>query len=122
MPTARATALAGVRQPALRRSSPQNRVWSLAWQALPPNPWLILTEVAQMRITSRVAVVIVFALLAPASVPHADTTPAGARDGARGFDFLVGEWRVRHRRIPTGGGDWVEFDGTLRLRLLMQGA
>ena len=74
-----------------------------------------------MSMRKRVAIVMACALLAPASVPRADTAPAAARDGARGFDFLVGEWRVRHRRIPTGGGDWVEFDGTLSLGLLMQG-
>jgi hypothetical protein len=41
--------------------------------------------------------------------------------GIHGFDFLVGEWRVHHRRISAVSKKWVEFDGTLSLRLLMEG-
>lgn len=41
--------------------------------------------------------------------------------GIHGFDFLVGEWRVHHRRISAVSKKWVEFDGTLSLELLMQG-
>jgi hypothetical protein len=37
-------------------------------------------------------------------------------------DFLVGEWRVHHRRISAVSSKWVESDGTLSLRLLMEGA
>ena len=42
--------------------------------------------------------------------------------GIHGFDLLVGEWRVHHRRISAVSRKWVEFDGTLSLRLLMAGA
>jgi hypothetical protein len=38
------------------------------------------------------------------------------------FDFLVGEWRVHHRRMKPGSGEWVEFDGTCGNRLLIGGA
>lgn len=41
--------------------------------------------------------------------------------GIHGFDFLAGEWRVHHRRISAVSKQWVEFDGTLSLRLLMAG-
>ncbi len=41
--------------------------------------------------------------------------------GAHGFDFLVGEWRVHHRRINPATGEWVEFDGACSGRLLMDG-
>ena len=41
--------------------------------------------------------------------------------GIHGFDFLAGEWRVHHRRISAVSRKWVEFDGTLSLRLLMEG-
>ncbi len=46
-----------------------------------------------------------------------DTNVTGSRD----FDFLVGEWRVQHRRIPADRTEWVEFDGTCSNRLLMDG-
>jgi len=49
-------------------------------------------------------------------------TPARAeRAGSRDFDFLVGEWRVRHRRPKPGGREWVEFDGTCSNRQIMEG-
>jgi hypothetical protein len=38
------------------------------------------------------------------------------------FDFLVGEWRVRHRRLRPDTGQWAEFDGTASSRTLMDGA
>jgi hypothetical protein len=38
-----------------------------------------------------------------------DAWPSGARD----FDFLEGEWIIRHRRLRErlkGSNDWVEFE------------
>ena len=61
------------------------------------------------------------------SVAHASDqrpTPAAAGidvTGTHGFDFLVGEWRVHHRRISAVTKKWVEFEGTCSLRLLMDG-
>ena len=49
---------------------------------------------------------------------HAAANPTGVRS----FDFLVGEWRVHHRRTPPGSREWVEFDGTCSNRALMDGA
>ncbi|MFK2874558.1 DUF1579 domain-containing protein [Dyella lipolytica] len=40
------------------------------------------------------------------------------------FDFLVGNWRVHHRKLKerlAGSHDWVEFDGTCSMRQLMNG-
>jgi hypothetical protein len=40
------------------------------------------------------------------------------------FDFLVGDWRVHHRRLKerlANSHEWVEFDGTLSTRQLMDG-
>lgn len=57
------------------------------------------------------------ALAATAQSGTATSTPrTGLRvppPGAPGdFDFLAGEWRIRHRRLKTpGGSDWDEFDG-----------
>jgi hypothetical protein len=44
--------------------------------------------------------------------------------GLRDFDFLVGEWRVQHRRLKerlANNHEWVEFDGTCRNLPLMDG-
>jgi len=53
--------------------------------------------------------------------PHtADTDLSGVHD----FDFLVGEWRVHHRRLKerlANNRQWVEFQGTCSARLLMGG-
>jgi hypothetical protein len=58
----------------------------------------------------------------PASPEPRATAPAVAPPtGERSFDFLVGEWRVRHRRLPPGAREWVEFDGTCRNGALMDG-
>jgi len=35
--------------------------------------------------------------------------------GSNDFDFLVGSWRVHHRRLKerlAGNHDWIEFEGT----------
>lgn len=40
------------------------------------------------------------------------------------FDFIIGDWRVRHRRLDarlTGCSDWTEFDGTSSTRKILQG-
>jgi hypothetical protein len=43
---------------------------------------------------------------------------------ASDFDFLVGRWRVRHRRLVerlAGATHWEEFGGSSELRTLMNG-
>jgi hypothetical protein len=50
-----------------------------------------------------------------------DQTP---HDGARDFDFLIGNWRIRHRRLRqrlVGSSDWDEFEGTSGVRALPAG-
>jgi hypothetical protein len=40
------------------------------------------------------------------------------------FDFILGEWRVRHRRLKQrlqGCVEWVEFDGTSTTRPILGG-
>jgi hypothetical protein len=71
---------------------------------------------------------VLLAVLGSIALAQADeTAPPGPAEagidltGTHGFDFLVGEWRVHHRRISAASGKWVEFDGTLDLRLLMGG-
>jgi hypothetical protein len=63
--------------------------------------------------TSLLASVLLAALCAP--VPSHSSDAAQAREGAHGFDFLFGDWRVHHRiKRPTG--EWYEFEGTCTTR------
>jgi len=44
--------------------------------------------------------------------------------GLHDFDWLVGDWRVKHRRLKerlAGSHEWVEFAGTCSMRQLMNG-
>jgi hypothetical protein len=46
------------------------------------------------------------------------------QDHAHDFDFLIGRWKVHHRRLAkrlTGNHDWVEFEGTSQLWMTMNG-
>jgi hypothetical protein len=57
----------------------------------------------------------------------ADETPSPPRaesnlEDSHGFDFVLGDWRVRHRRISAVSKKWVEFDGTCSVRLIMNGS
>jgi hypothetical protein len=48
----------------------------------------------------------------------------GNLSGLHDFDFLVGNWRGHHRKLReklANSHDWVEFDGTLSMRKLMDG-
>lgn len=53
------------------------------------------------------------------------TTPVlPVRDGARDFDFLMGQWRVHNRRLKArlcGCTEWVEFEATSHARPLLSG-
>ena len=45
-------------------------------------------------------------------------------DHAHDFDFLIGKWRVHHRRLKdrlAGSHEWVEFEGESRLWITMDG-
>ena len=42
--------------------------------------------------------------------------------GSNDFDFLVGNWRVHHRRLKerlAGSHDWIEFEGTCVMRKIL---
>lgn len=52
------------------------------------------------------------------------TTSTERGDGRGDFDFLVGCWTIRHRRLKArlaGRDDWAEFDGTCVMREILQG-
>ena len=45
--------------------------------------------------------------------------------GVHDFDFLIGRWRVHHRRLKerlANNHEWVEFEGTLAAQQLMDGS
>jgi hypothetical protein len=47
-----------------------------------------------------------------------------AEGGAHDFDFLIGEWQVRHRRLKrrlAGDTEWIEFDGPGSVRKILDG-
>jgi hypothetical protein len=64
---------------------------------------------------------LVAAAMAPFFPTHAQEATASPSTGARDFDFLVGEWRVHHRRLKPGSNEWVEFDGTCASRKILGG-
>ena len=46
------------------------------------------------------------------------------RDGQKDFDFLVGRWKIRNRRLRerlTGSAHWDEFEGTSHARAVWGG-
>jgi hypothetical protein len=50
--------------------------------------------------------------------------PAARRDGQRDFDFSIGTWRTRLKRLPqplTGSSAWVEYEGTSVVRRVWGG-
>ena len=70
----------------------------------------------------------VFAAAASNALATQDTptAPEGAPNlaGLHDFDFLVGSWRVHHRRLKQRLADsteWVAFEGTCTMRPLMDG-
>jgi hypothetical protein len=47
------------------------------------------------------------------------------KNGVRDFDFWIGEWKVRNRRLVerlAGSDEWIEFDAEVTARFLMDGA
>src|ERR1700723_4071680 len=54
-------------------------------------------------------------------ISHAERAVPGLHD----FDFLVGHWRVHHRKLKdrlANSHEWIEFEGTLFSQPLMVGS
>jgi hypothetical protein len=52
------------------------------------------------------------------------TNIAPDMSGAHAFDFIAGDWRTHHKKLKerlAGSHDWIEFDGTQKAWLLMNG-
>jgi hypothetical protein len=50
------------------------------------------------------------------------TNEPGERDGRTDFDFLIGSWKIQHRRLKErlkGCTEWEEFEGTSEVRHLL---
>ena len=59
-----------------------------------------------------------------ASAAPAAGDPASLNDGRNDFDFFMGSWNCRHRRLRTlltGSNDWYEFPGTSVARKILGG-
>jgi hypothetical protein len=60
---------------------------------------------------------------APARAEPSASAPR-VRDGRHDFDLRFGDWQVHHRKLKerlAGSHEWIEFDGTLSMRSLMDG-
>jgi hypothetical protein len=64
----------------------------------------------------------VVGLIVALAPPQGRAGATAASAGSQDFAFLVGDWRVQHRRLKPGSRDWVEFEGTCRNRELLAGA
>lgn len=64
----------------------------------------------------------VAAAMSPKTAAHTRETASLPAIAAQDFDFLVGDWRVRHRRLKPDSTEWVDFEGTWSTRKLMNGA
>lgn len=56
---------------------------------------------------------------AMAAIPRTPAPP-----GAEGFDFFLGDWRVRHRQLQqrlAGSTEWIEFGGVTSTRRILGG-
>ena len=55
---------------------------------------------------------------------HGTSQTNSAASGLHDFDFLVGHWRVHHRKLKArlaNNHEWIEFEGTLNSQPLMRG-
>ena len=78
---------------------------------------------AKHELSRRAALVLAAALPLTTALPPASAanTPP---DQQRGFDFLVGDWRVRHRKLRkrlVGNREWFDFPGTLSVSPILRG-
>jgi hypothetical protein len=75
--------------------------------------------------TPGVRLAVVLTAIACAAAPaRAAPAPAPVRDGRHDFDVRFGDWQAHHRKLKdrlVNSHEWIEFDGTLSMRPLMDG-
>ena len=62
--------------------------------------------------------------LSASQAPAESPAVAGTRDGAHDFDWEIGTWKTRLRRLakPLSGSDeWLEYEGTSVVRAVLDG-
>ena len=82
----------------------------------------------------RIAIMVWLSLvLVPSRMSVAQSSPGSGKEishaegplpGLHDFDFLVGHWRVHHRKLKerlANSHEWIEFEGTLFSQPLMGG-
>jgi hypothetical protein len=52
-------------------------------------------------------------------IPALPATPTPGKPGD--FDFLSGDWRIRHWQPKVGSGGWIEFDGRATVHSILAG-
>ncbi|WP_291204380.1 hypothetical protein [Hyphomonas sp.] len=74
----------------------------------------------------RQALALLFAALAAAACTHTDKGTPPMTDIPTGqpgqFDFLQGEWKITHRRLPSPGAQWDTFEGEASCWTILSGA
>ncbi|MBP6013683.1 MAG: hypothetical protein KBA31_15760 [Alphaproteobacteria bacterium] len=60
-----------------------------------------------------------FAGAAPGATAGAPAKPTPGRPGD--FNFLAGEWRIKHRRLPPGAKEWDVFEGEATCWTILDG-
>lgn len=59
-----------------------------------------------------------------AALPASSLAMPATAGSAKDFDWFIGDWRVKHRRLRArfaGSNDWEEFEGTTRCQGLLGG-
>ncbi|ALN80970.1 hypothetical protein [Lysobacter antibioticus] len=86
-----------------------------------------MTDSIDRRRLLQLSLAAVPALMLPgtaAGAEEAAKADAGRSGAERDFDFFLGSWDVKHRRLKqrlAGNNDWEEFDGSTRCQSLLGG-
>jgi hypothetical protein len=75
------------------------------------------TKLARLRLAVLMSVSLLYLYPCAASAQSAQQ-----RDGARDFDFLIGDWKAHVKRLPdrlVGSNAWTEYDGISRHKKIL---
>jgi hypothetical protein len=80
-----------------------------------------------LLVVALIGIAIVFlsgSVIARNTTAHAKQTIFDKHDGQYDFDYLVGSWKIHLKRLVhplTGSKEWIEFDGTVVCRKVLDG-